>query len=430
MRRLIVGLLFGLFSLSAFADYSGTVVWVASDYTQYQASSPEGVCAILPTPPGVSYTYYADTNTTGTCRTNTASVAIGRYFSCNGTLQQTQTCFENTTTTTVPNTTTTTNVCPYGYLREGSTCKPITCPAGQHFGATQQAGLTINRCIDDCPPNTISNINPTTHIQICGPKPPDDKDKPNTSDGNTCPPTYTQIGFDGQGKALCRAGPMTDPCPRGTHNISADPANPNCTTNNPGPETTTNVTEKPPVTSNNSDGSTTKTETKETTYPDGSKMTETTTTTTHSDGTKSTNTTQSCSREGACGGAVVSGGGGGGGSKGSGDGSGDGDKNKEDHVTPQSGELYSKSEKTFGTVFSNFNNQVNNAPFMAAAKGFFTLGNIGGACPSWTVAVAYWNKTLDIGQYFCGGNASAILSLLGIGVMVGAAWAAFRMAFL
>ncbi len=157
-------------------------------------------------------------------------------------------------------------------------------------------------------------MDPITHIQVCGIA---DIKTPETSDSATCPETKVQIGFDGSGKAICMNAPGKDPCPKGTHNISADIEAPNCTANSPSPPSTVSETKAPTETKTNPDGSIEKKDVKETTYPDGSKGTQTTTTTTGTNGGVTTTTTTSCSREGACGGS--------GGGSGSGNGSGDGD---------------------------------------------------------------------------------------------------------
>lgn len=311
--------------------------------------------------------------------------------------------------------------CSYGeYLQDGA-CVPIVCPVGTHYGRDpEQQGVEVNRCIDDCPINTVSNIDAVTHIQVCAP--PDPK-IPDTSPSGTCPADRVQVGFDGSGKALCMLAPGKDPCPRGTHNISTVENEPNCTTNSPSPEQTVTETKHPESTTTNPDGSTVKTNQTETTFPDGSTQTTTTTTITTSNGTSTTSTTTQCSREGACGAS------GGGGGAGNGSGDGDGDDSPDNPVAP-TGDLYTKKDKTFAGVFQNFTTTLQAAPFISGAQNFLSVSVGGGACPSWSATIPYLETVVDAGQYVCSGAMSDALQVIGIGLMIAAAFAAFKWGFL
>ncbi|WP_454765336.1 hypothetical protein [Cupriavidus campinensis] len=93
--------------------------------------------------------------------------------------------------------------------------------------------------------------------------------------------------------------------------------------------------------------------------------------------------------------------------------------------------LYDKKTKTFAEVLANFQKTLNDAPWMQAAKGFFTVSFGAAACPQWTVAANHWvTVPLDAGAYFCSQTAMVLYGLGGAIVLAVAAWAAFRIAFL
>lgn len=317
--------------------------------------------------------------------------------------------------------------CSFGQILLEGVCSPIPCPAGTSYQRdTINTALEIYRCLDNCPSNTVTNMNPVTHIQTCGIA---DIKTPETSDSSTCPETKVQIGFDGSGKAICMNAPGKDPCPKGTHNISADIDAPNCTSNSPSPPSTVSESKAPTETKTNTDGSIEKKDVKETTFPDGSKKTETTTTTTTINGGTTTSTTTQCSKEGACGGSTGSGGSGGGSGSGNGSGTGDGD-DKPDNPVQQKGDLYAKKEKTFAQVLTSFNTTVKASPFIAAASNYFTVSVGSGACPSWKATVPYLNMVVDTGQYFCTSLMSSVFGVIAAGLMLAASYVAFRWAFL
>lgn len=312
--------------------------------------------------------------------------------------------------------------CPYGQIMQNGVCAPIQCPAGTHYGADpDQGGVVVNRCVDDCPANTVSNINEVTHIQLCLPPNPD---APQTAGGPTCASDQVQIGFDGNGNAICMRGPDKDPCPTGTHNIGSSEA-PNCTTNSPSQEKTTSETKYPETTTTGEDGSTTKTNKTETTFPDGSKQTTTTTTTTNSSGQTTTKTTTQCDRAGACGSSV----GGGGSGSGSGSGDGEGEDSNDAPVSPD-GDLYKKSDRTLTQVVNDFSSTVNNGSMLSAAKNFFNVQVSSGGCPNMVIAIDYFHTSIDAAPYFCNDIAQQIMSVLSFGLLLAACWVAFQIAFL
>lgn len=54
----------------------------------------------------------------------------------------------------------------------------------------------------------------------------------------------------------------------------------------------------------------------------------------------------------------------------------------------------------------------------------------GGACPHWTVAASRWLPALDAGQFVCSDTMINLYRMGGVIVLIVAAWAAFRIAFL
>lgn len=119
---------------------------------------------------------------------------------------------------------------------------------------------------------------------------------------------------------------------------------------------------------------------------------------------------------------------------GSGDGDGDGEGEGEcegDDCGPgapgEIGELYSKKDKTWGTVLTDFRQKVSDAPFAQAADGFFTV-SASGSCPVWrTTLPMVGTITID---HFCQSWALMWLQIAGYAVLAAASFAAFRWAFL
>lgn len=430
VKRLLLVLL--MFASSAFADAPTTWFYITgySWFPTKPYSTADALCSAF-----VTARNAADPSTISVCssraqgptyiytdRTNVSNGAVSYNIQYN--ISSVSRCSDGS----APDTSKPLNeqcapeVCPYGEIKMNGVCEPIVCPAGQHFGRDPyNTALEIHRCVEDCPVNTISNIDAVTHIQVCAPEGPI---PPNESDSPTCAPGQVQVGFTGSGNAICM-NPPDNPCPQGTHNIGTN-AEPNCAGDKPSEESTTSETKHPEETTNNPDGSTTKTNKTETTYPDGSKLTTTTKTTTNSDGTTTTQVTTQCSKQGACGGTATGGSGNGSGN-GTGDGEGDDDSG---NPAPLDGDLYTKKDDTFASVMQTFRDTVQAAPVVSAATNFLSVSVGGAGCPSWSVSVPYLNVVADVGQYFCSGLMTSVFGIIAAGLMLGASYVAFRWAFL
>lgn len=322
--------------------------------------------------------------------------------------------------------------CPWGQGYVNGVCSNL-CASGKHYARTQLTPIEVDACVDDCPANTFDTTAPGK-LSLCSPVAPTNT----TNVKSTCDQGYSVIGFDAKGNALCIKNQIADPCPKGTHNIDLtnDPANANCTSNTVSdsaaqstPKTTdTNSANK----TTNSDGSTATTKTDTATMSDGSKLVTTTTTTCDASGNCTSTTAMSgnggqATAAASAGGSGSSGGGGGGAGGGSGGGSGN---TASDGVVNPQGPLYVTKGKTFNTVFQNFSNGFNAAPSVAAAKNFFGGTVSGGSCFNGVINIPYLKTSVDVAQYFCGGPAQAGLNVMAIGLLIGAAYVAFRIAFL
>lgn len=180
------------------------------------------------------------------------------------------------------------------------------------------------------------------------------------------------------------------------------------------PSTTTTQTDN----TTNPDGSTTKTET--TTNPDGSTTTTTTTTQPNGNSTTTTTTTPPPGE----------------------DQTDDFCKKNPDNPMCQeiesgspagTSDLYTPESRTVGNVLSDFRAKVQNAPFYSGASNFFNISVPGGACGGMNAQIAVgWGQSfnIDIDSVLCGSTAQLVYSVLGIGVMLAAAWVAFRIAIL
>ncbi|WP_247539179.1 hypothetical protein [Ralstonia pseudosolanacearum] len=92
--------------------------------------------------------------------------------------------------------------------------------------------------------------------------------------------------------------------------------------------------------------------------------------------------------------------------------------------------LYKAKTKTFADVLSAFRGRVATMAWYTASVGFFNVSISGGSCPHWVVPATAWSKPLDASPYFCGSTATTLYSMCGTVVLIVAAWAAFRIAFL
>lgn len=180
------------------------------------------------------------------------------------------------------------------------------------------------------------------------------------------------------------------------------------------PSTTTTQTDN----TTNPDGSTTKTTT--TTNPDGSTTTTTTTTQPNGNSTTTTTTTPPPGE----------------------DQTDDFCKKNPDNPMCQeiesgspagTNDLYTPESRTVGNVLSDFRAKVQNAPFYSGASNFFNISVPGGACGGMNAQIAVgWGQSfnIDIDSVLCGSTAQLVYSVLGIGIMLAAAWVAFRIAIL
>ncbi|MGA4187156.1 hypothetical protein ACI2UF_10610 [Ralstonia nicotianae] len=93
--------------------------------------------------------------------------------------------------------------------------------------------------------------------------------------------------------------------------------------------------------------------------------------------------------------------------------------------------LYTQKTKTFDDVLSGFVSRVQRMPWYSAMTGFFNVAIGSGACPSdWVVPATEWNPRLDMTPYVCSSSMMTMYQLGGVVVLLVAAWAAFRIAFL
>jgi len=91
------------------------------------------------------------------------------------------------------------------------------------------------------------------------------------------------------------------------------------------------------------------------------------------------------------------------------------------------GELYEKGERTIADSLQDFRGTVSGSPVMSAVTGFFTVGNIGGTCPVFTVPATDWNPPIPYDAH-CGWG--SYFEWAKWAVLIAASWVAFRWAFL
>jgi hypothetical protein len=105
-----------------------------------------------------------------------------------------------------------------------------------------------------------------------------------------------------------------------------------------------------------------------------------------------------------------------------------------DVLTPDVPELYTKDDSgdTFGSVLTAFSNGIKASPAISAASNFFNITVPSGSCAGLdgTLDLMGQPLTINMSQYLCSPDAEAIYTLLAIGVMIGAVWLAFTIAFL
>lgn len=95
-----------------------------------------------------------------------------------------------------------------------------------------------------------------------------------------------------------------------------------------------------------------------------------------------------------------------------------------------SSDLYTPTEKTYGTVWENFKDQVTEAPIINAAGNFLTVEVPGGSCPAFDVAaVEPYLPALHFDAH-CSGPFALALAGAGWLILLGAAYGAFKIALL
>lgn len=115
---------------------------------------------------------------------------------------------------------------------------------------------------------------------------------------------------------------------------------------------------------------------------------------------------------------------------GSGAGDGDCDPRKDFCGGPGTGGLYEGKGKTMQSVMQSFKDGVSGSPIGQAATSFLTVTTPGGGCPHWVASVAWFNWSLDIGQYFCTAEAISALNLFGVVLFAVVSFLAFKWAIL
>ncbi|MCA3182636.1 MAG: hypothetical protein INH13_03260 [Cupriavidus sp.] len=92
--------------------------------------------------------------------------------------------------------------------------------------------------------------------------------------------------------------------------------------------------------------------------------------------------------------------------------------------------IYTKKSRTWNDVLLAFQNSLKAAPWYQAASNFFTVSISASQCPHWSMPANKWMPALDAGQFVCSSTMVGLYQLGGAVVMIVAAWAAFRIAFL
>lgn len=331
--------------------------------------------------------------------------------------------------------------CPSGQTLVNGTCQ-VPCTAGQTLlagyfdmgespiGWPQQMSICSGTCQYNYDGTVLSNtalVNGVKHYFGQGKY---------TSTGASCnaptnplpgpatpqmPPDTCPSGYDVgtvNGKHYCAPRPGTSPASAPT-NGNGDPVNPYGVGPTNGPTTTTS----PPVT--NPDGSTTQTTT--VTNPDGSTTITTTTTQPNGGSTTTTKTTPGSSNSGGSGSSTGKGTGTGGNGTGGDSGACDADPSSQlCNPTANIGDIYTKKDKTFASVFAANRDAFLATPTGTAVGGFFNVSG-GGACPTPSALIPWINVTLTW-NLLCQGWGAAALAVAHLVLLVVAAFGAFRVA--
>jgi hypothetical protein len=308
---------------------------------------------------------------------------------------------------------------------------PVDCTAGKTVTFTQKNGdasgsygglpssdgacnlsgkIEVQRCYSEpnsAAPNQMYCIFKAKQSGIASPS--------GTPPSVVTPPTASAIPDPAKVKGDSNSG-----CPSGTQMVGYDSsAIPMCVGSGTDPgKAPSTVQSTPTQTTTNADGSTTTTDSVASTNSDGSQTTRTATCTVGTNGGKSCTTTIATGNTPA-------------GTQGKNDTDPKtGDDTKGDSPVGIDGDLYGKGTKTMQDVMNHWTSAVGGAPFITAAQGFLGANVNGGACPSWRADVAYFKMSINLGQYFCAPGTETIFGYIGIGVMLGAAFLAFKIAFL
>ncbi|GAA7769415.1 hypothetical protein HpMS107_51440 [Helicobacter pylori] len=92
--------------------------------------------------------------------------------------------------------------------------------------------------------------------------------------------------------------------------------------------------------------------------------------------------------------------------------------------------LYTPKGKTMASVLNAFSTAIQQAPWFTATTGWFNVTAGSASCPVWVVPKTDYTPAVDMSVVFCSQQAVTIYGIAGLAVIVVAAWAAFRIAFL
>lgn len=91
------------------------------------------------------------------------------------------------------------------------------------------------------------------------------------------------------------------------------------------------------------------------------------------------------------------------------------------------GKLYTPSGDTSQSVVADFQSKVQDAPIAGAVTGFFAVGGVGGACPTWTLAATEWNPELTF-DFYCRPEADEMLDMAKVIILITCAYVAWVIA--
>lgn len=329
--------------------------------------------------------------------------------------------------------------CPTGqnWTLSGTTCTRPDCPSGE---TRQSDGSCLNPCASK------ANTSVTTQFKVTG--------DGTAVGGSTCDggcaatvskkgePAYTcsfgagglGICFETIGYTLSYSGQVctgAPPAPPASEAPQVNSHKPKCNAGEGVLTSTSGTVACVPAGTPDTSTPVVKTSTKTETYPDATTKTTTTTTTTDPKSGASDITSTVVSTGGQSGTAgttssnEVTGN-----SSGASGGDGTCDPKKDFCGGPGTGGLYAKKTKTMQSVMQSFKDGVSASPIGQAATGFLTVSTPGGTCPHWVASVAWFNWSLDLGQYFCTAEAITFLNLFGVVIFAVVSFTAFKWAIL